>query len=95
MKILWQTLAIEDLQSIQQYIAQDSPQSAALVVSAIFTYTESALTQHAEVGRIGRVAGTRELVVPRLPYVVPYRIKKDQIEVLAVHHTSRRWPDSF
>jgi toxin ParE1/3/4 len=44
-------------------------------------------------GRKGRVAGTREFIVS--PFVVAYRVKKDAIEVMAIIHGARRWPDSF
>jgi len=42
-----------------------------------------------------RVSGTRELVVTRTPFVVPYRVEEDRIEILAVIHAARRWPGSF
>jgi toxin ParE1/3/4 len=43
-------------------------------------------------GRPGRVAGTRELIVPGTPYIVPYRLRGDRLEVIAVFHTSQKWP---
>ena len=46
-------------------------------------------------GRKGRVRGTHELVIHGKRYVVPYRIKKSEIQVLSVYHTSRKWPESF
>ncbi len=46
-------------------------------------------------GRKGRVRGTHELVINSKPYIVPYRIKKSEIQVLSVYHTSRKWPESF
>ena len=51
--------------------------------------------QHPKSGRPGRVAGTLELVIPRLPYIVPYRIKGDAIEVLRIYHAARMWPENF
>ena len=53
------------------------------------------LKDHPKIGRIGRVAGTFELVIPGIPYVVPYRIRNQQVQVLTVYHTSRKWPESF
>jgi toxin ParE1/3/4 len=41
----------------------------------------------------GRVPGTRELVIPKTPYVVHYRVRGTKIEITRVYHTSRRWPD--
>ena len=45
--------------------------------------------------RPGRVPGTRELVIPRTPFVVPYRLKSDIIQILRVYHGAHRWPKSF
>jgi plasmid stabilization system protein ParE len=44
-------------------------------------------------GRPGRVAGSRELVIA--PYVIAYRSRKSAIEILGIIHGARRWPDSF
>ena len=43
-------------------------------------------------GRPGRVAGTRELVIIRTPYIAVYRIIDDTIHVLRARHSSRQWP---
>jgi plasmid stabilization system protein ParE len=50
------------------------------------------LEQFPQSGRPGRVKRTRELIVPGLPYIIPYRIVDDVILILAVIHTSRKWP---
>jgi toxin ParE1/3/4 len=44
-------------------------------------------------GRPGRVAGTRELVIPRTPYIVPYRAKGDVVQIVTILHSAQRWPD--
>jgi plasmid stabilization system protein ParE len=46
-------------------------------------------------GRVGRVAGTREIIVPGTSYLVAYRVLDDMIHVLAVLHGARRWPESL
>jgi len=46
-------------------------------------------------GRPGRVAGTRELVVPGTPYIVPYRITGDIVQIITVLHSAQRWPDQL
>jgi plasmid stabilization system protein ParE len=46
-------------------------------------------------GRSGRIAGTRELVISRTPYIAAYRIAGDTVRILRVLHGSRRWPDDM
>ncbi len=52
-----------------------------------------ALTRNPQMGRTGRVAGSRVWV--HAPYVVAYRARNSVIEILAVIHGARRWPDAF
>ena len=73
----------------------DNPTAAKRVVETIFDAVHDQLSAFPESGRVGRVEGTRELVVSNSPFLVPYRIKDGVIEVLGVHHGSRRWPESF
>ena len=53
------------------------------------------LTQGKEHGRAGRVPGTRELPIPHTPFVIPYRVNADSVEILRVYHHSQRWPEHF
>jgi toxin ParE1/3/4 len=46
-------------------------------------------------GRPGRVPGTRELVIPKTPFIVPYRLQRKVIQILRVYHGARRWPESL
>jgi toxin ParE1/3/4 len=48
-----------------------------------------------EIGRAGRVPGMRELVVSGTPYIAPYRVRDDAVEIIAVLHGARRWPEAF
>lgn len=93
MKLVWSPQAVDDLLSIRSFIGDDNPQAARQVVSAIVALVERQLPRHPDAGRPGRVAGTRELVIPKLPYIVPYRVTADGIQILRVYHASRRWPD--
>jgi toxin ParE1/3/4 len=95
MKILWSLKAIQDLDSLRAYIAEESPANAQRVVLRILHDVEELLPDHPQMGRAGRVPGTRELVVPRTPYIVPYRVDRQTIQILRVYHGARRWPDSF
>lgn len=84
-------LALADLDRAREYIALDDPRAAEAVAARIRDAVEG-LRLFPERGRAGRVPGTRELVVPRTPFVVPYRIVGSEIQVLAVLHGKRSWP---
>jgi toxin ParE1/3/4 len=92
LRLRWTKHAEADLNSIAEYIGQDSPAAAARVVLELIDQTEISLTSHAVIGRPGRTIGTRELVIGSLPYGIPYRVRDGNIEILRVLHTSRRWP---
>ena len=91
MKIRWTKRAIRSLASIHAYISKDSPDAAARVAAAIMDATDR-LELFPQSGRPGRIEGTRELVVPGLPYIIPYRVLDYVVELLSVIHTSRKWP---
>jgi toxin ParE1/3/4 len=93
MNILWSPEAIEDLASLRGYIAEDDPAAARRVVLHIIQTIEQLLPENPQIGRAGRLPGTRELVIPRTPYIVPYRIQRPTIQILRVYHAARRWPD--
>jgi toxin ParE1/3/4 len=92
MTIRWTPTALADLECLHAYISEDHPNAAADTVDRVLLGID-ALQRHPDMGRKGRVAGTRELVVS--PFVVAYRSKKGSIEVLGIIHGARRWPDSF
>ena len=51
------------------------------------------LQTHLEIGRPGRVLGTRELIVPDTPYIIPYRVRGERLELISVFHGRRKWPE--
>ena len=91
MNVVWSRRAIDHLVAIREYIAQDSPASAAKVAATILQAVEL-LRNQPRVGRPGRILGTRELVIPRTSYIIPYRIQGETLELLAVFHGRQRWP---
>jgi toxin ParE1/3/4 len=95
LRLRWTRAAERDLDDIADYIGQDGPAAAVRVVLELLEQVEEMLIAHPASGRPGRVLGTRELVIEGLPYVVPYRVREKDIEILRVLHTSRRWPGSF
>jgi len=91
MRIEWSAFAQADRDAIFDYIEADSPRSAVSVDDRIRVQVE-ALAKFPESGRLGRVAGTRELVIQRTPYIAAYRIDGDTVRVLRVLHGARQWP---
>ena len=91
MTVVWSPQAVEHLTHLRSYIARDNPKAANRVATALLNAVER-LAELPNFGRAGRVAGTRELVVPGTPYVIPYRIRGDRLEVIAVFHGRQKWP---
>lgn len=89
MQVTWLRTALRNLDDEATYIAHDSPQAARLVVQRVLTAV-ALLAEQPGLGRPGRVPGTRELLVPKTRYVVPYRVRGRVVEVLRVLHGSRR-----
>lgn len=94
MRIIWLETARNDLVALRRYIADDNPQAAAGVAARI-RGTVRTLATHPYLGRPGRVAETRELVIQRTPYLVVYTLDGDDVLILAVIHGARCWPDRF
>jgi toxin ParE1/3/4 len=93
-KIVWTEPARQDLRDIFIYISEENPNAARRLLSKI---KERAvlLQDNPLLGRMGRVDGTRELVITETQYILPYRIKEKQIQILAVFHGARLWPVTF
>jgi toxin ParE1/3/4 len=93
-KLRWTLPAVDHLREIFEYMAADNPGAAVRTVERI----RNAIRQTARMpnaGRLGRVGGTREVVVLGTGYLVAYRVLDDAIHVLAVLHGARKWPESF
>jgi len=76
------------------YIAADDTAAARLVVKRVLAAV-AMLAEQPGLGRPGRVPGTRELIVAKTRYIVPYRVRGETVEVLRVFHTSRRLPERW
>ncbi len=94
MKIRWLRTALRNLDEQAGYIASDNPEVAVRIVARVRGAIER-LARHPSLGRPGRVPGTRELVVSGTPYVIPYRVRGEQVEFLRVFHGAQRWPEEF
>lgn len=91
MKVVWLARAVADRDAQIDYIAQDSI-SAAFDVGDRLMEAVARLTDHPDMGREGRVSGTRELVVRRTSLVVVYRVRSARVQVLRVLHGAQMWP---
>jgi toxin ParE1/3/4 len=92
MTLVWSPESIRDLIALRAYIAEHDPASANRVALHIIYCVEHLLTKNPKLGASGRVPGMRELVIPKTPYVIPYRVRGSMIEIVRVYHSSRRWP---
>jgi toxin ParE1/3/4 len=93
-RVRWLKRALKNLDEEAEYVARDNPQAAARIVERIATSIDR-LATHPASGRPGRVPGTRELVISGTPYVVPYRVRHETVEILRVFLAARRWPEKF
>ena len=91
--ITWRPMAEADLEGIVDYIAEDNPFAAERVVDAI----EDAGNKLGEMatGRPGRVGGSYEKSLARLPYIIAYELRdmegRESVVIVRVIHTSRDW----
>jgi toxin ParE1/3/4 len=90
--VVWSSEALDDLDSLRAWIAKDSPKAAREIALAIIEAVER-LPDNPHIGRPGRVPGTRELVVPHTPFIVPYRVQASVLQALRVYDGARRWPE--
>ena len=84
-----------DLRSLRAYIEQDNPQAARRIPLHVIGSVETLLPENPSSGRPGRVPETRELVIPKTPFIVPYRVRAETIYILRVYHGARRWPEKL
>ncbi len=92
MNLYWSPSAIEDLKHLRAYIARDNPRVAAEIAKTVLEAVER-LRRFPSMGRPGRVPDTRELVVPGTPLVIPYTVSERGVEIIAVLHGARMWPE--
>jgi addiction module RelE/StbE family toxin len=93
-RLVWAQYALEDRRAIYDHIEADDPRAAALVDTRI-AEAVTRLIDFPESGRLGRVEGTRELVVGRTPCIVAYRILGEAVRILRVLHGAQLWPDDL
>jgi toxin ParE1/3/4 len=89
--IVWSPRAIGHLADLRAYIARENLRAAARTATTLLAAVDR-LAELPNVGHPGRVTGTRELVVPGTRYVIPYRLRGERLEIIAVFHGRQRWP---
>ena len=94
MRLVWTEPALRDLASARAYVARDNPSPAVRQVEIIVSAV-AGLLQFPHSGRPGRSAGTREPIIGRAPYLVPYCVRGEEIEILSVLHGRQRWPEQI
>ncbi len=94
MRVRWLRTALRNLDEEATFIATENPVAARTVVTRVLDAVAQ-LAEQPGLGRPGRVPGTRELVVVKTPYIVPYRVRGETVEILRVFHTSRRLPKDW
>lgn len=90
MSVRWLVGATVSLRAIHAHISVENQDAARRVVRAIRAATIR-LGEFPDSGRNGTVAGTRELIVPNLPYLIVYRVTKGDVEIIRVFHSSTDW----
>jgi toxin ParE1/3/4 len=91
MRAVWTRTAVLDLSHAREYIARENPDAARATALKVVDASERNI-QFPEAGRVGRVRGTRELVLPGTQYLIVCRMKKNAIHFLRVLHGHQRWP---
>jgi toxin ParE1/3/4 len=93
MTLVWLRRAERSLEAIADYIARENRQAAHTTILTIRA-AAARLIDNPALGRPGRIPGTRELVVGT-PYILPYRVQGEIIQILHVLHGARQWPERF
>lgn len=95
MRVRWLRTAVANLKAETEYIARDNPAAAAARVEISIDLAVEKLSRFPFLGRPGRIVGTRELVIDGTPYIVPYRVRHETVEILRFFHTARSWAARF
>jgi len=91
--VSWSREALDDIKEQVAFIAQDNPAAARRVADRIRD-AGKALGDMAT-GRPGRVTGSYEKSITRLPYIIAYELRpiagRESVVIVRVIHTSRDW----
>ncbi|HEY4977975.1 MAG TPA: type II toxin-antitoxin system RelE/ParE family toxin [Candidatus Acidoferrum sp.] len=93
--IEWTEQAAWQLEQAQNYIALSNSREVATQVAMQIAASLQHLSAFPRSGRIGRISGTRRLVIPRAPFIAAYTIKNTRVVILALYHGAQPWPDNL
>ncbi|MGI1939194.1 type II toxin-antitoxin system RelE/ParE family toxin [Shewanella oncorhynchi] len=94
MRVKWLRKAAQNLEDAYDYLAKDNPKVAQAFVQDVYRLVNLLPVQPA-MGRAGRVVGTREQIIQDYPFIIPYRVKQDEIHILRIFHTRLRLPSQW
>ena len=96
MRIVWLSFAQRDLVSISAYYESVASKELADRLMQRIVHSASSLIANPYLGHPSEsVDGVHELQVPRLPYLLPYRVVDDRVEILRVFHESQDRPSTW
>jgi len=93
-KLTWSAFALSDRDAIFTYIEADNPAAAVLIDERIAAGARRLLDFPAS-GRLGRIAGTRELAINGTPYIAAYVVAETTVRILRVLHGAQEWPENL
>jgi addiction module RelE/StbE family toxin len=93
-KLTWSASALSDRDAIFTYIEANNPSAAIMIDERIMAATRR-LVDFPASGRVGRIAGTRELVINGTPYIAAYAVTETAVRVLRVLHGAQEWPETL
>ena len=92
-RIVWSEQALRQLDQAHDYIALSNSEKVADRVTLQIVACVNQLSSFPMSGRVGRVAGTRELVLSNTPFIAAYAVDRDRIVILAIYHGAQQWPE--
>lgn len=96
MKIVWLLLAPRDLTEILTHLESTASKDVGNRIVHRIVHSAAHLIDNPYLGRPSEsVAGVHEWQVARLPYLLPYRVVDDRIEILRVFHESQEQPPAW
>lgn len=89
----WLKKALADLDSSLSYVETNQGEATAKALATKLFSAVDSIVHDPSIGRPGRIAGTRELVISGTKYLIPFRVKGTEVQILRIFHTSRKPPN--